>query len=172
MDEKQTWRTIRKELEEVGISVAAFDANKGFILEWFKDGISTGAYEEQTLENGSSSVPCHDDSHQSLEHLDTTASEYVPQEVLPPRSKDTDSLDPSQTGLQSNWTTVIPQHPMVTDFGERPTKGSEVALHPDIASEPVIEDAQATHLLLGSREWFRYLCSQLQSQHGIAVGCH
>ena len=187
-DEKQTWRTIRKELEEIGISLAAFEANKAFILEWFKDGIKTGAFEEQALEDDPSSVSCHNDSHQSLEYLDTTASEYVPQWVLPPRSKDAKPLDPSQTRLQSNWTT---QHPGVADWRTsdqgsefknsssqvndqtcgveefissqssinckalplRPQDGEtqispQAALHPDVASEPVIEDAQATQLLL------------------------
>jgi ankyrin repeat protein len=48
-DEKQTWHTIRKELEDIGITVAAFDANKDFIMNWFKVAIATGAFEEQTL---------------------------------------------------------------------------------------------------------------------------
>jgi hypothetical protein len=35
-DEKEVWRTIRKELEEIGITVTAFDANKDLIFEWLK----------------------------------------------------------------------------------------------------------------------------------------
>ncbi len=46
-DERDTWRTIRKELEDIGISVAAFDANKEFIMKWFRQAIATGAFEEQ-----------------------------------------------------------------------------------------------------------------------------
>ncbi len=52
-DDKEAWRTIRKELEDIGITVAAFDANKDFIFEWFSNAVDTGAFQEQTV----SSVP-------------------------------------------------------------------------------------------------------------------
>jgi hypothetical protein len=51
---KETWRAIRKELEEIGITVAAFDLNRDFIIEWFKRAIATGAFEEQTINESSS----------------------------------------------------------------------------------------------------------------------
>jgi hypothetical protein len=35
VDDKQIWRAIRKELEDIGTSVAAFDANKNFIMNRF-----------------------------------------------------------------------------------------------------------------------------------------
>ncbi|MCJ1469068.1 hypothetical protein MMC07_007700 [Pseudocyphellaria aurata] len=63
-DEQQAWRAIRKELEDIGISVEAFDANKDFILNWFKTAISTGALEEQTLEAETSSLLDEDDLSQ------------------------------------------------------------------------------------------------------------
>ncbi|MCJ1462090.1 hypothetical protein MMC07_000690 [Pseudocyphellaria aurata] len=66
-DEQQTWRAIRKELEDIGISVEAFDANKDFILNWFKTAISTGAFEEQALEAERSSMLDEDDLSQSWE---------------------------------------------------------------------------------------------------------
>ncbi|MCJ1469996.1 hypothetical protein MMC07_008641 [Pseudocyphellaria aurata] len=66
-DEQQAWRAIRKELEDIGISVEAFDANKDFILNWFKTAISTGAFEEQTLESEPSSMLDGDDLSQSWE---------------------------------------------------------------------------------------------------------
>ena len=47
-DEKQTWRMIRKELEGIGITIAAFNANKGFILQWFQAAMQAGAFEEQS----------------------------------------------------------------------------------------------------------------------------
>ena len=47
LDDKQLWRTIRKELENIGISVAAFDNNKDFILSWFQTAIEEGAFDEQ-----------------------------------------------------------------------------------------------------------------------------
>ena len=66
-DERETWRAIRKELEDVGISVAAFDANKDFIVNWFKTAINTGAFDGQVVDDGSSSIFCEDDSGQSLD---------------------------------------------------------------------------------------------------------
>ncbi|KAI9768827.1 MAG: hypothetical protein M1840_004641 [Geoglossum simile] len=63
-DEKQSWRIIRKELEDIGITVAAFDANRDFIMNWFKAAIVAGAFEEQTLEDASSG---EDDLGQSWE---------------------------------------------------------------------------------------------------------
>ncbi|MCJ1469064.1 hypothetical protein MMC07_007696 [Pseudocyphellaria aurata] len=65
-DEQQSWRTIRKDLEDIGISVEAFDTNKDFILNWFKTAISTGAFEEQTLETETSMLD-EDDLSQSWE---------------------------------------------------------------------------------------------------------
>lgn len=45
-DHQQTWRDIRKELEDIGISVSAFEFNKGFILEWFQRAIANGSFQE------------------------------------------------------------------------------------------------------------------------------
>ena len=56
-DERQAWRAIRKELQDIGISIAAFDANKDFIVDWFKTAISTGTFAEELVEkDGSSSI--------------------------------------------------------------------------------------------------------------------
>ena len=78
-DERQAWRTIRKDLEDIGISVAAFDANKDFIVNWFKTAISTGAFEEQTVEGETSSIISHDGLSQSLEDpkRDTSSSQHI-----------------------------------------------------------------------------------------------
>ncbi|KAH0553008.1 hypothetical protein GP486_006796 [Trichoglossum hirsutum] len=54
-DEKETWCAIKKELENIGITVAAFDANRDFIMNWFKEAINTRAFEEQTPKGASSS---------------------------------------------------------------------------------------------------------------------
>lgn len=70
-DERQAWRAIRKELEDIGISVAAFDANKTFIINWFKTAMSTGAFEEKSSEDNSGSVSCENNlgpSSEDLEH--------------------------------------------------------------------------------------------------------
>ncbi|TAQ83149.1 hypothetical protein B7494_g8527 [Chlorociboria aeruginascens] len=45
--EKESWRNIRKELDDIGITLAAFNANKSFILNWFKQAIISGALEER-----------------------------------------------------------------------------------------------------------------------------
>ncbi|MCJ1269223.1 hypothetical protein MMC22_009112 [Lobaria immixta] len=66
-DERQAWRCIRKELEDIGISLAAFDANKDFIMNWFKTAISTGAFGEQAAGNGSSTILSEDGLSQPLE---------------------------------------------------------------------------------------------------------
>jgi hypothetical protein len=52
VDEKQVWRTIRKELEGISITVAAFDANEALILEWFTNAVTNGAFEVQVAEPG------------------------------------------------------------------------------------------------------------------------
>jgi hypothetical protein len=49
--DQQVWHTIRKELEDIGITVAAFDANKDFIFKWFLTTISSGAFEERSWDN-------------------------------------------------------------------------------------------------------------------------
>jgi hypothetical protein len=107
MDEKQTWRAIRKELEDIGISVAAFDANKDFIMEWFKTAISTGAFEEQTIEDGCSSILCEGDLDQSLEEPQhTAASQYITLGIYQPSSKSAAAVGPSKTEAQSTPTKI------------------------------------------------------------------
>lgn len=45
--DKEVWRSIRKELEDMGLSLAAFDANKDFIFSWLVKAMADGAFEEQ-----------------------------------------------------------------------------------------------------------------------------
>jgi hypothetical protein len=56
-NDKQVWHTIRKELEDIGITVAAFDANKAFIFEWFMNAISSGAFEERSWDDSPTARP-------------------------------------------------------------------------------------------------------------------
>lgn len=66
-DDKQAWRTIRKELEDIGMSIDVFDANKEFIVNWFKAAISTGVFEEEIAEGDElSSILLEDDISRSL----------------------------------------------------------------------------------------------------------
>lgn len=46
-DDRVVWRTIRKEFEEIGITLAAFEANREFIFGWFNRAVESGAFEEQ-----------------------------------------------------------------------------------------------------------------------------
>jgi len=67
LNDKQLWRTIRKELEDIGITVAAFDANKDFIFEWFSKAIASGEFEEHSLDDFPATESCKDSSDQLLE---------------------------------------------------------------------------------------------------------
>ena len=46
-DDRVVWRKIRKQLEEIGIDLAAFEANRDFIFIWLKRAVETGAFDEQ-----------------------------------------------------------------------------------------------------------------------------
>ena len=75
-DGRQAWCAIREEVQDFGISIAAFDANKDFIVDWFNTAISTGAFEEETAEEvDSCSTLVGDDFGQSLE--DVTSHDTV-----------------------------------------------------------------------------------------------
>lgn len=63
----EEWPAIRKELEDSGVSDAVFDANKDFIVKWFRTSMSSGVFGEQTTEDKASSVLWKDDSSGSSE---------------------------------------------------------------------------------------------------------
>ena len=46
-DDRAIWRSIRKELEEIGINAKAVEDNHDFIFAWFQNAVDTGAFEEQ-----------------------------------------------------------------------------------------------------------------------------
>ena len=46
-EDRHTWRAIRKDLEDIGITVAAFEENRDFILRWFSHAVEIGTFEEQ-----------------------------------------------------------------------------------------------------------------------------
>ncbi|KAL8946056.1 MAG: hypothetical protein Q9222_007493 [Ikaeria aurantiellina] len=45
-DDDKTWLEIRGELEDVGVTATAFNTNRTFIIQWFKDVIQTGCLTE------------------------------------------------------------------------------------------------------------------------------
>ena len=59
LDDQETWRTIRKELEDSDISAAAFDANKDFISEYFSKAVNTGAFQVQASNGVRAAVGPH-----------------------------------------------------------------------------------------------------------------
>jgi hypothetical protein len=75
MNDKQLWRTIRKELEDIGITVAAFDANKDFIFKWFMNAIANGAFEERSFDDPPAAEPCEDSASERSKgnHNDITS---------------------------------------------------------------------------------------------------
>ena len=48
-----------KELEDVGVITTAFNTNKDFIIEWFRNVIATGAFGKQEPGDVSSEDPLH-----------------------------------------------------------------------------------------------------------------
>ena len=74
--DKQTWRDIRKELEDFGITVAAFDQNREFIIGWLKDakgsGLLAGRYSSMMV--GESIPPLLRSSVGSFRSLESRAS--------------------------------------------------------------------------------------------------
>lgn len=112
-DDRAVWRTIRKELEEIGISVAAFDANRNFIFDWFIRAVEAGAFEEQNahaIDDGGNysdkqkwkSYDEHDSGStgRQTEHIDTQSLESVTEDQLfarLPSSQSAHALDPNSS---------------------------------------------------------------------------
>ena len=130
-DDKEAWRTIRKELEDIGISVAAFDANKDFIFEWFSNAVDTGAFQEQALSSPSGSVHSLNvlSSSSSLsspgaqESNTTVMSDTEPPEARKATTKPTRNYNSMQAERASNGSgAAADPHAPVT-----PTKVPQVA---------------------------------------------
>ena len=49
MEDRAAWRAIRKDLESVGITAEAYDANRAFIRDWLILALDTGALDEQAV---------------------------------------------------------------------------------------------------------------------------
>ena len=105
-DDKVVWRTIRKELEEIGITVAAFEANRTFIFDWFARAVKTGAFDEENehaISDESDSDSNNEDEPQSNEELGIHEVE-LPMEhrIIEPLKSDSEDQPPArQTSSQS-----------------------------------------------------------------------
>lgn len=75
MDDQNTWRLIRKELEEIGITVAAFEANKDYIIDWFAEAVAGGAFTEQSP-NDRATTPQSEYSPSPVESSQQPESSY------------------------------------------------------------------------------------------------
>jgi hypothetical protein len=49
MDDRESWEQIRIELDDVGITVEAFEQNKDFIIAWLRNAIANGDLDEQPV---------------------------------------------------------------------------------------------------------------------------
>ena len=79
-NDKVVLRTIRKELEDIGVDVAAFKANRDFIFEWLVQAVQTGAFEEQKGQ-------CHQQQNGNSDHVayrqDTQAQSERDDQIQP-----------------------------------------------------------------------------------------
>ncbi|OJD14011.1 hypothetical protein AJ78_05601 [Emergomyces pasteurianus Ep9510] len=67
-NDKLTWRSIRRELADIGITVAAFDANREFILNWFAEAVESGDFQpREEVDTDSSSDGADPDDADSPE---------------------------------------------------------------------------------------------------------
>jgi hypothetical protein len=120
MDDKESWRTIRKELKEIGITIAAFDANKDVIMGWFKEAIESGAFEEQMTENKLDYRNSESDERLSLRYLDADMEEIDTKPLIPtletlatsqtrsPESLALASSTLNEPGLKSTYGNALP----------------------------------------------------------------
>ncbi|KAI9894571.1 MAG: hypothetical protein M1814_001925 [Vezdaea aestivalis] len=124
-EDKVTWREIRKELEEVGITVAAFYANKAFILDWFIGAVESGAFNEQSCEVALSDSPRVRQSldQQSQATPSETARKTRIKTVDPYRQQSSQGLltsgsaDPSLNKGQTSHGAPSPQVKALLDVG-------------------------------------------------------
>lgn len=106
-DERLLWKQIRKDLESIGISVKAFEANKAFIFNWFTQAVEAGSFQEQISENNiggnlSQRLPIHDlstDSAVAIKQPEVIVSHpLVPGGLMILRSGPTSALPASIYG--------------------------------------------------------------------------
>lgn len=116
MDDKQTWRAIRKEFENMGISVAAFDANKRFIMGWFQKAFESGAFEECVAEDDENSISSQNTlSYDTLEIQEASAENlvsYEPTNSTPNTTHINVAQDPVLTSSASTPPPTPPNRPM------------------------------------------------------------
>lgn len=102
-----TWSTVERKLEDIGITAAAFEANKNLIFSWF-----TSVTEDQISESGDHNgrrkgLPLNISSSRSVDDLKTydvsrsTHSELVPLQRFRSEDSASVSVPPRASGLLS-----------------------------------------------------------------------
>ncbi|PVH84539.1 ankyrin [Cadophora sp. DSE1049] len=141
-NERQTWRAIRKELENIGISVMAFDANRSFIMDWFQTAVQSGLFEEQAMNS----------DHESLYSDDATSTNSSP--LSSQASPESDCVPPKPLGFHLEAQVEVLGGPEITDTsikntemvpsnenefhnnGPKKSKSLSPALEPVVSSRP------------------------------------
>ncbi|KAL8678195.1 MAG: hypothetical protein Q9224_007137, partial [Gallowayella concinna] len=132
-DHRAAWRAIRKDLEPIGITAEAYEANHDFIRHWLTHALDTGALDEQatprsendeTVGNGSSPAfraPSH--VAEGLEIEDPDPNQRADTQTARPASTTTLSIaDPRGDGIPRT-----PGRDGLTDNEVRQTPVSPVA---------------------------------------------
>ena len=57
-NDRAIWRDIRKQLDNMGISIAAFNANREYIFDWFTQAIDSGAFDQGLQDSHTSNQNC------------------------------------------------------------------------------------------------------------------
>ena len=99
-DDRAIWRTIRKELEEIGISVAAFDANRDFIFDWFVRAVEAGAFEEQNAYSTDDERQYSDEQECESSEADDDDDDDMERKI---QDSDSESLKSIHGGQQLEW---------------------------------------------------------------------
>jgi ankyrin repeat protein len=148
-DDTKSWDQIRAELEDVGITTAAFEANKEFILGWFTSGLKQGLFEEQPLDleynkdlrDTSDKLSSEDvgdldslsvtQARSSMENLSLSDSQQLESKetTLPPLSKDS-----SQNEIQEIQPSTLTK---------TPTANPDLITELDSGREPFPEQGQS-----------------------------
>ena len=110
-EDRLIWRTIRKELEDIGITVAAFEANRDFILRWLSHAVETGAFEEQYAPGSGSESLLHSPSASSDNITELRAS--VPDIDIPTEVHDIEHDDHKETSDQPPLSNADSEYPSI-----------------------------------------------------------
>jgi len=147
LDEKQAWRAIRKELEDIRITVAAFDANKDFIIDWFAKAVASGSFQEQTQQNAPSGARLDESfEKQCLENEHYPASLDGSQDDLTRSVSENPTWSSSNS---SNTDVIMSQALRNTSFqGNKDTTGDHVSNdHPP--EKHIIQSTTPTDTAIG-----------------------